>query len=229
MNVVKGNVWRSFLPVLVEGNFKMCFFVLEFGRRGLHKSPKLQLTEFICIHLKKKHKNSWELYDESKHSFWKLDRWAEVIFCCVTCGWGYVMRALGLFHRTMWQTDKTTPPRIVDIFASFFSASVSRERFSSCSVFSQVRRASWALGDDNQTTSTSQSFMWKQHSSWNKCQRPTMIQRNEIKRSAAMYGFLWGFPFHLRESRSLGIYTVCPFPRFPKHEDTQTKLDENQT
>ena len=44
------------------------------------------------------------------------------------------MRALGLFHRTLWQTDKTTPPRVVDIFASFFSASVSRERFSSCSV-----------------------------------------------------------------------------------------------
>lgn len=45
-----------------------CVFVLEFGWRGLHRSPKLQLTEFICIHLKK-HKNSWEFYDESKHSF----------------------------------------------------------------------------------------------------------------------------------------------------------------
>ena len=120
----------------------------------------------------------------------------------VACGWEKVSfwRALGLFHRTMWQN----PPKGCRHICIFLFSVCEPRTLQQLQCLSQVRRASWALGDDNQTTSTSQSFMWKQHAFWNKCQRPTMIQRNETNRSAAMYVFLWGFPFHLRGASLIG-------------------------
>ena len=57
MNVVKGNVWRSYICRFWLKETSRCAFVSRHLGGGLHKSPKLQLTKFVCIH-EKSRKNS---------------------------------------------------------------------------------------------------------------------------------------------------------------------------